>query len=291
MNAFVLRVFLTSRQTSNTSKKFLTNQVVMDTVSSLLLVVSFAFKLADRVYYEGGGGFAVCILLNTDAPVFVVQVGSIASLVLIAAERCLKVVFPAQHQRFYKNWMTYAAIAFAWTDGALMNLVVVFTTKVVDGQCLSWMFWISPIAGRAYSLFLVTWQFVTASCLLVVFYGAILSAVRKSNRVLEGSRTSDEAKRNARRGQMNIISTMCFISLSFGLCWAPNQVLVVLLSGGFVELNQVVYCLTMLLIFLNTCFNPFIYALKHEYVRKRLRAMVRSDPATNVTQIFTIDAE
>lgn len=288
MNGFVLRVFLTSKQiNNNTSTKFLTNQVVMDTMSSFLLVVSFAFKLADRVYYDGPGGFAVCILLRTDAPVFSVQVGSIASLVLIASERCLKVAFPVQHQRFYKNWMTYAAIAFAWTNGVLMNLVVVFTTKVVDGQCLSWMFWISPHAGRAYSLFLVTWQFVVPSCLFVIFYGAILSAVRKSNRVLEGNRTSDEAKRNARRGQMNIISTMFSISLSFALCWTPNQVLAVFVNGGFVELNQVIYYLTMLLIFLNTCFNPFIYALKHEYVRKRLRAMVRSEPATNVTQMST----
>lgn len=186
--------------------------------------------------------------------------------------------------------MTYTAIGFAWTNGALMNAVVIWTSEVRNGQCTNWTIWISQAAGNAYMAFLVTWQFILPTSLFVIFYGCILVAVRNSNRTSQGRRhdNDDDARLKARRTQMNIVKTMFSISLSFSLCWFPNQLYVILSVAGVLPFVVTIYYVTMFLIFLNTCFNPFIYASKHEYMKHRIRAMlVRTVNANRISTFAT----
>lgn len=226
--------------------------------------------------------------LTPDPIPFLVQIGSTASLVLIAAERFLKVVFPVQHKRLYRGWMTYTAIGFAWINGVLVNSAVLWTSEVRNGKCLTWTIWPSQAAGNAYMAFLVTWQFILPTSLFVIFYGCILVAVRNSNiaAASQGRHDNDIARQKARRTQMNIVVTMFSISLSFSLCWFPNQLYIILLVAGIFPPVETIYYATMFLIFLNTCFNPFIYASKHDYIRHGLRTMVKR-PA-NANRISTL---
>lgn len=73
-NGFVLLVVLKSRAKMNTSNTFLANQVLMDTLSSLLLAISYLFKMSGEVYYKGVGGYLLCVFINSDSLIFTVQV-------------------------------------------------------------------------------------------------------------------------------------------------------------------------------------------------------------------------
>ena len=285
MNGFVLCAVLSKKLKKNTSHTFLKNQIIMDTLSSLLLIVVYAFKLAAvDYYYEGPSGYVVCILLNSDVLVFTVQVGSIASLVLISAERYFKIVLPVLHKRFYRDWMTSVAIAFAWMNGILMNIVIPLTTIVVDGECLIWVSWVTPEACTMYVVLMVIWQFFIPLLLFIWFYGSILFVIRRRNRVTYGGNPNNE-NNSARRSQMNIVITMFTVSLSFVVSWSPNQLSSLLNIMKVTEYDFIVYSSTMLFVFLNTCLNPLIYASKHELVRKNLRRMFLNKETTNTTQL------
>ena len=286
LNSFVLGAVSSKKFKRNTSHVFLINQVIMDTLSSVLLIVVYTFKLAAAdYYYEGPRGYAVCILFYSDVLVFTVQVGSIASLVLIAAERYFKIVLPVLHKRFYQDWMTMVAIAFAWINGILMNIAILFTSGVVDGNCLAFYFFPTPNASTVYVLFLVTWQFLIPLLLFVWFYGSILFVIRRRNRVIHGNSNSDDSR--ARRSELNIVITMFSVSLSFVVSWFPNQFLCIL---NMMKVIQFDYSPTLLFVFLNTCLNPLIYASKHELVRKNLRRMFAkvNKETTNTTQLISV---
>lgn len=293
MNGFVLKAVLSKKLRHNTSNTLLTNQVIMDTLSSFLLIIVYAYKIrATHIYYEGAGGFALCILLNSDVLVFAVQVGSIASLVVIAVERYFKIVYPILHKRHYKDWMTIAGITFTWTNGILLNISVFFTSKVENGNCYTFAVWPQEYSSKVYSYFLVTWQFLIPLSLFVFFYGSILFTMRQRNRVIHGTNYNNEdmpnsVQQNAQRSQMNVIVTMISISLAFALCWSPNQIYVILLLADLkFDGLTTYYYVSMLLIFFNTCLNPFIYASKHEAVRKNLKEMFLKTKAT--IEIITI---
>ena len=290
MNGFVLNAVSSKKLKKNTSHTFLKNQVIMDTLSSFLLIVVYAFKIAAvNYYYEGPSGYAVCILFYSDGLVFTVQVGSIASLVLIAAERYFKIVLPVLHKRFYKDWMTIVAIAFAWINGILMNIAILFTSGVGDGKCLAFLFWITPEAVTSFVLFQVIWQFIIPLLLFIWFYGSILFVIRKRNRVIHGNPSNED--NSARRSQMNIVITMFTVSLSFVVSWFPNQFYCILNTTKVTQFDNIVYQSTILFMFLNTCVNPLIYASKHELVRKNIRRMFFKnrfkENTTNTTQLVS----
>lgn len=276
MNGFVLRALLSNKHLRN-SYTFLTNQVIMDTTSSFLLTLVYAYKLAGvSFHYEGPGGFAVCILFYSDVLVYIIQVGSIASLVLIAAERYFKIVHPLLYRRFYKDWTTVVGIALCWWNGILMNVLVWLTSRLDRGHCLILQFWPTKTARARFLQFLVTWQFVIPLLLFIFFYGGILSAVRKRGRVFQGKYDEDLStalQRKARRSQMNIVVTMFAVSASFVVSWFPNQFYLIFNSLGVLANNSTYRNASTLFIFLNTCVNPLIYATKHELVRRNLGRM------------------
>lgn len=296
-NGFVLRVLLSRKHPNNTSYTFLTNQMIMDTASSFLLIVVYAYKVsAENFYYAGPSGFALCILFRSDVLVFTVQVGSIASLVLIAAERYFKIVLPVLHKLYYRDWMTVVGILFTWTNGIFLNISILWTTRLVNGACLFHWFWPTRTSSKQFTLFLVTWQFVLPLLLFVFFYGSILYVVRKRSRVFQGNcdegDMSTALQRNARRSQMNIVVTMFAVSASFVVSWFPNQFYVIFNQVGVLPYSGVFYSSSMLFIFLNTCVNPLIYASKHEFVRKNLRRMFSKKPLNvsainNTTQVVS----
>lgn len=79
--------------------------------------------------------------------------------------------------------------------------------------------------------------------------------------------TYDKAKRN-------LFKTMAAVSISFVICWSPNQLLFVLSSFGVQNLYGYVYDFTVLLILLQCFINPFIYAAKYKDFKTSIRLLI-----------------
>lgn len=79
--------------------------------------------------------------------------------------------------------------------------------------------------------------------------------------------TYDKAKRN-------LFKTMAAVSISFVICWSPNQLLFVLSSFGVQNLYGYVYDFTVLLVLLQCFINPFIYAVKYRDFKTSIRLLI-----------------
>jgi len=100
--------------------------------------------------------------------------------------------------------------------------------------------------------------------------------MRRQMRVMAAHNTEGHAQMNAsqmqsKRVKWNITKTMIIVSVAFVICWFPNNIYFVVANNtaktGYLYSG---YYFTVFMACLNTCMNPFIYALKHEGVKERL---------------------
>lgn len=77
----------------------------------------------------------------------------------------------------------------------------------------------------------------------------------------------DKAKRN-------LFKTIAAVSISFVLCWTPNQLLFLLSSFGVKNLYGHFYDLTVMLILLQCFINPFIYAAKYKDFKTSIKLLI-----------------
>jgi len=80
----------------------------------------------------------VCFLIDSDALLLSAMYGAVYGLVVITAERYVKIVHPIAHRNHYKQWMTYMGIAIPWLIGLLTSAVpAMAVTRFVDDTCIT----------------------------------------------------------------------------------------------------------------------------------------------------------
>jgi len=65
------------------------------------------------------------------------------------------------------------------------------------------------------------------------------------------------------------------ICCGFIVCWTPNEILILLsfLGGYNLDFTSWYYHLTVVLVFINSCINPFIYAIKYHEFQQAARRL------------------
>src|SRR6218665_2489938 len=274
MNGVVLNILLSKELRSKASYLLIINQVGLDFLSCLFLLPCYIIKV-HRIYMAGNWGKFVCIVFYSDASVYSLQAGSITNLVLIAAERYLKIVHAVFHRTYFRRWMAFAGLAFSWIPVVFANIVYVWVSEVVDGVCYPYYNWPNRDSYLTYGGFVMAWEFVIPLIMFVYLYGRILFLGRRRNQMLSENHANQaratSLQTNAHRSQMNITATMIIVSSVFVLCWFPNQLFYLLTFVDITYSVEEVYYATVFLIFLNVCMNPLIYAAKHEEVKSRLK--------------------
>ncbi|ESN96208.1 hypothetical protein HELRODRAFT_185072 [Helobdella robusta] len=73
------------------------------------------------------------------------------------------------------------------------------------------------------------------------------------------------------RARDNILKTSMILSLSFAMCITLNEVYFFLASIFLLSLSGWLYQLSVILVFMNSCFNPIIYCLKYDPFKKKVQ--------------------
>jgi len=176
--------------------------------------------------------------------------------------------------------MIQATLVFSWIASIISMCPLGFVTSiVVDGTCLGYfLYFQTPEIKSGYG----AWNFLSFFLLpLVIFvccYGHIVFVMRKQMRVmashnLEASAQS-ASQAQSKRVKWNIIKTMIIVSAFFIICWCPFNVYVMAVENMFGPSETVGYIITLFLPYVNISLNPFIYATKHEGVRRILARMI-----------------
>jgi len=205
--------------------------------------------------------------------------GSIINLVALTLERYLKVVHPFWSKKHLKRWVVYAAMAFAWIAGSLSTFPLSFvTSRVQDGFCLS--SFESPESDFIHGSCNLVIFFIIPLCIFIYCYGRIVVVLRRQMRVMaahnvEGLSQMNASQAQSKRVKWNVIKTMIIVSVTFVVCYCPNNVYFLILTHAPQTSTLAVgYYPTVFLMYLNVCMNPFIYATKHDGVKQQLARLI-----------------
>jgi len=274
-NALILYGLVASKQ--HKKHVLIFNQNVLDFISSLLLIITYALKLCN-FYLTGVGGYWLCMLLLGENFLWCVILASKVNLMTVTVERYLKVVYATWSKNKLRNWMIYSAMAFAWMSGFVHIFALTLTTsEVIDGVCYAHVIWETRASQLAYGI----WSFVSfyafTILIFILCYWRILVVVRRQARVMAGHSAagSSTAQSLSNQIQTNVIKTMILVSAFYAISDMPMSVYYLLLNiHANLTLLDSGYYAAIFISFLYICANPFIYATKFDPVKRAILSLI-----------------
>ena len=124
--------------------------------------------------------------------------------------------------------------------------------------------------------------FVPLIAMIVCYYQMIAMLRRKPFGDMKdpedsGKKDSSENKQKSLRDEKmarasrNILKTLVLVCAAFATCWVNNQVYFLMFNLGYsVDFNGTYFHFTVIMVFLNCCINPFIYALQYHPFQKQV---------------------
>jgi len=176
-NALILYGLVASKQ--HKKHVLIFNQNVLDFISSLLLIITYALKLCN-FYLTGVGGYWLCMLLLSENLIWCVILASRVNLMIVTIERYLKVVHSTWSKNKLRKWMIYSAMAFAWISGfANLFTLTLTTSDVIDGVCYAYVFWESRVSQLAYGIWTFVSFYAFTILIFILCFWRILVVVRR----------------------------------------------------------------------------------------------------------------
>ena len=241
-NGFVLLSLLCARQSRRKNiNVFIIHQTTLDLLACLFLILTVIFRSLETTSITAR--WVICLLFETNTVVAVASYSSIVGLVVITAERYVKIVHSVIHRNHYRRWMTYAGVILPWVDGVCAYLIPAWATvAVIDGRCLLFQ-WPTLAMYSGYTMTMFFWHYVLPTAFFVFAYCSIIRVIRRQQRVVVHSvdatastsaRSSVQAAPRARHSQsghmsqMNVVRTMIIIVVCFCICYLPYKCLILL---------------------------------------------------------------
>jgi len=283
-NALILYALVVSKQ--HKKQMLIFNQNVVDFCSCLSLIIIRAARLS-RIRLSGKAGYWFCMLIMGEAFLWVLTLTSKANIMLITAERYLKIVYATWSKNHLRTWMLWVAIAFAWFSGTLYTSLNAFLTgNFVNGVCYANAYWTSRVAYMIQAFWNILFYYVLMLIVFIFGYWRILLVLRRQARAVGGSNSSQS---QSNQMQSNVMKTMILVSALYAICeFSINCLHLLVISGANVTISYDTYLVAQFLSFFYFCANPFIYAVKFDPVKRVLLDLVRrKKPAVNPVAVNT----
>jgi len=272
------------------------NQNLLDFCCCIIVVVSCSI-IVSNIYLTGALGNILCKVFISGSAHYCLLNASVINLMGITIERYLKVVYPFWSKKNLKNWMIYAAIAFSWIAGILsVGPLGIVTSVVADGACLDFQLYFESLEMKnAYGAWNLFSFFFLPLIVFVYCYGHIVAVMRKQARVMAGHNVEGSAQSSSqaqsKRVKWNIIKTMIIVSVFFGACYFPLNVWIMVVENPQHPFELAITFLFTTLPYINISLNPFIYAIKHEGVRRILSRVIICRKRNDVAAVIDTSAD
>ena len=293
-NALVLYALIVHRAQEAKKKGvqlLIINQNLLDLCCCVTVVICLSIRVSN-IYLTGAVGYILCRIFINESAALSLLSATVINLMALTIERYLKVVYPFWSKKNLKQWMIHAAIGFSWIGGILSVVPVgLVTSFAVEGTCLAFqLFWEYPPIKVGYSVWSFLSFFLFPLIIFVYCYGHIVVVMRKQMRVMAGHNVEGSAQSasqaQSKRIKWNIIKTMIIISVFFIICCCPLNIYVMVVDDMQKSYELTIgYFATLFLPYVNISLNPFIYATKHEGVRRILSRMITCRKCDDVAAV------
>ncbi|XP_022080942.1 beta-2 adrenergic receptor-like [Acanthaster planci] len=262
---------------------FICNQAVVDFLGSLFLIVTSTIPVPDPSPHT-----SACKLWLPDVLLWACFTSSTFNLLSVSCERYVAIVVPFKYATLYTKKSVTCMIVAIWLLGPIFEAPYeAALTTYKDGFCLL----SSEIAWFCVVFFLV--KLFVPAILMIFFYSHMAVKLKRSaNRIAviaptvsgqvesaPGDRMGESHRENAEqsllRARRNIFKTLLLVLITFLVCWTPNQLFILMVNlGCSMDSTGTIYIISVSLVAINSCANPFIYAFKYRRFRRGFLSLI-----------------
>ena len=227
---------------------------------------------------------------------------SALAVLMLNFERYLAIVHPIHHRTKFSASRRLSLIMITFTVCLTVTYRFSFgilTCRILsDGRCAAFIERISPTYQMFMGISTFLLNYVIPLTFTVFFYISMalklhekiapdqrkiseVSSVVSLNvsNISEENNSEKDEKQTGNfdlvKARNNILKTSMLLSISFVICWSTNQFyrflyyFAVIPLGGFLPL----YYFSVIMVFANSCFNPFIYCLKYKPFQQSVKTI------------------
>ena len=245
------------------------NQSLIDFTTSMIFLLQYT--LPDYRYdLPSSSPIAASLLCGvwvSRYPFWALSVSSTVNLEYITIERYMAVFYPFQHRVKFTKYRAKLCAIIPWVYGLLHELPWALTHKEREpGVCSSQ--WQSDGLRFAVGIIAPTDHYVIPLVIICFVYIRIVFKLRESDcldggntpTTTSGNSSSDAREIKIKRASRNIIKTMFVVSITYLICWGPNEFLYLYSNlGGKVDFSDAFNYYTVVSATCNMCVNPIIY--------------------------------
>ena len=303
-NGLVLLVIVVVRDLHDVTNVLIGNQSLIDLLTSLLLLASFAAPLPPLPINNPTLARFICAFWHSKFPLMSMLVASSLNLTLMTLERYYAIVFPLHYHSRTKSARFICLVALPWLSGLAYQQHFMWFTRVEQGQCLV-LQEPNDATRTGFAFGAAFLELVLPLAVMVFVYTSISIKLKstveekfnKRTRKNRGTETSVSQTRETRlvdhrsRARRNVLKVMVTVSVFFITCWVPNKIIVFAYCFGYdLDFNGLISMFCMLFAFANMWVNPFIYSFQYRRFQKGLRKVfcrwVKDTKSKKTTGVF-----
>ena len=266
-NLLVILVFIRDRKLLKKSYNMLIlSLAVSDVITAILLVTNPAFVLGDSFPYPSVHTLSdmFCRLIWNRMFLFQLVVFSAYICLALTTERWYAVIKPLRYNEAFSTKKTLIYIFFAWLWSLILCGTSIFEVDYVPSnppnrRCQWKIIWGGNTARAAVGIVQVLLKMVFPSLAMLLLF------VHMVYRTSRSAVASEESKAKMRGKMTRMVGAACAMLI---ICFAPNQINYSLALAGKTRLDSKLHHILSLLVFVNSCINPFIYGLSNKNYRK-----------------------
>ncbi|XP_022088087.1 pyroglutamylated RFamide peptide receptor-like [Acanthaster planci] len=288
-NTLVATVIYRVKFMHTLTNAFICNQAVVDFLGSLFLILSSNIAVPDPLP-DTLGYHVVCHLWLSNLFLWAFFTSSTMNLLSLTCERYVAIVYPFKYATLYTTKSVTCIMVVIWLSGLILDgAYTAAVNTYANGQC----FYSSAVGSRTLGIvFILVKFFIPAIFMLAVYSHMTVELKRSANRigaiaptvsatVNSGPGTSAggarplNAEESLLRARRNIFKTLLIVFLTFLVCWTPNQVIFFMFNFGWsLDFSGAIYIISVSLVAINSCVNPFIYAFKYKQFRRGFLSLI-----------------
>ena len=237
-------------------------------VADMMIVISFTPRyILEGLYHHPHGlvGEMLCKTITSDTFTWVGGVASAVSLVVMAYERFAAITGQLGRPASFNNRKLKIVVVFCWTAAMIFNVPLFCVRRLNSERGFCESHWPSEKFALSYNF---TWLIligIVPFSLMAFFYGKVVIQLRTE--IVPRQHLSVSVMKSRKK----VTKMLMTVTAIYGICWIPNLILYVV--WYFALEAHIMYTINkvfLVLILLNSCANPIVYALQSRLFRKHM---------------------
>ena len=149
---------------------------------------------------------------------------------------------------------------------------------MIGGVCITYDIWPNQLSNSIFGIFVICLQFIMPFIIISYCNGRVMWILTRrldSNLGNDGGSPSlnnvHTSKDKFQLARTNTLKTFLLVGVCFVICWVNNQTYYLMHNLGFeVDWNSTYFLFTILMVFINSTVNPFIYLIKYRDYQEAL---------------------